>query len=99
MWAAVFIGFFSLSQSKLPGYVLPALPPLCLLAAAVLEELWPQKPPLAWAQSGLVGIIFLICGRAPWAAREPEIPHAALFAHGFNRSGRRRAVVTQEPLN
>lgn len=30
-WMVVPIGFFSLSGSKLPGYVLPALPAMCLL--------------------------------------------------------------------
>jgi len=32
-WAAFPVIFFSLSQSKLPGYVLPAIPPLMLLIA------------------------------------------------------------------
>lgn len=32
-WAVFPILFFSLSQSKLPGYVLPAIPPLALLCA------------------------------------------------------------------
>jgi 4-amino-4-deoxy-L-arabinose transferase-like glycosyltransferase len=33
IWAAVPIAFFSLSQSKLPGYILPAIPALLILAA------------------------------------------------------------------
>jgi 4-amino-4-deoxy-L-arabinose transferase-like glycosyltransferase len=33
VWAATIFLFFSLSSSKLPAYVLPALPPLVLLAA------------------------------------------------------------------
>jgi 4-amino-4-deoxy-L-arabinose transferase-like glycosyltransferase len=32
-WAMFPVVFFSFSQSKLPGYVLPAIPPLCLLCA------------------------------------------------------------------
>jgi hypothetical protein len=32
-WAAFPLFFFSLSQSKLPGYILPAIPPLALLCA------------------------------------------------------------------
>ncbi len=32
-WAIVPVVFFSLSQSKLPGYVLPAIPPLALLCS------------------------------------------------------------------
>jgi 4-amino-4-deoxy-L-arabinose transferase-like glycosyltransferase len=33
VWAAFCLLFFSTSQSKLPGYILPALPPLALLLA------------------------------------------------------------------
>lgn len=33
VWLAVIVGFFSLPASKLPGYVLPALPPLAFLMA------------------------------------------------------------------
>jgi len=36
VWLAVVIGFFSLPQSKLIGYVLPALAPLALLMADVI---------------------------------------------------------------
>ena len=38
LWAAVILVFFSLSVSKLPTYVLPALPPLAILGARTL--LW-----------------------------------------------------------
>ncbi len=37
IWAAVVILFFSMPRSKLVGYVLPAVPPLALLAAAGLR--------------------------------------------------------------
>jgi 4-amino-4-deoxy-L-arabinose transferase-like glycosyltransferase len=37
-WAAFPILFFSLSQSKLPGYILPAIPPLALLIARALAH-------------------------------------------------------------
>ncbi|MSQ58936.1 MAG: glycosyltransferase family 39 protein [Betaproteobacteria bacterium] len=33
LWAACVVGFFSISGSKLPGYVLPAVAPLAILAA------------------------------------------------------------------
>jgi 4-amino-4-deoxy-L-arabinose transferase-like glycosyltransferase len=36
-WAAVPVFFFSLSKSKLPGYVLPSIPPLGLLVARALS--------------------------------------------------------------
>ncbi len=61
-WAGVWIGFFSLSGTKLPSYVLPAYPALALLTAAWLEG-WiasPQLvsrwlPRLAWATLAICG--------------------------------------------
>ena len=43
VWAATIFLFFSLSSSKLPAYVLPALPPLVLLAARRVGELDAKK--------------------------------------------------------
>ncbi len=37
-WAGFTILFFSLSQSKLPGYILPALPPLAMLLAPAVRN-------------------------------------------------------------
>ena len=37
-WAIFPFLFFSFSQSKLPGYILPAIPPLCLLIAVGLQR-------------------------------------------------------------
>lgn len=39
-WALLPILFFSLSRSKLPGYVLPVFPALALLAAREWDRLW-----------------------------------------------------------
>ena len=48
LWAALPVVFFSFSQSKLPGYILPAIPPFALFLG---EHLWRrldegQEPPL-----------------------------------------------------
>ncbi len=59
-WAAVVVVFFSLSRSKLPGYVLPALPPLCLLAAVRLRSLWTVKNGLRAGEAALMGFTGLI---------------------------------------
>lgn len=40
IWALVPFLFFSLSQSKLPGYALPMLPALALIVAREWERLW-----------------------------------------------------------
>jgi 4-amino-4-deoxy-L-arabinose transferase-like glycosyltransferase len=37
-WAAFCLAFFSLSRSKLPGYVLPAFPPIAALLSAILTS-------------------------------------------------------------
>jgi len=37
VWCAVVLGFFSIPSSKLIGYVLPALPPLAVLLAEVVQ--------------------------------------------------------------
>ena len=37
-WAIFPIAFFSFSQSKLPGYILPAIPPLSLLCAVAIAR-------------------------------------------------------------
>jgi 4-amino-4-deoxy-L-arabinose transferase-like glycosyltransferase len=39
VWAAAIFVFFSLSGSKLPGYILPVLPALAILAALALDRL------------------------------------------------------------
>lgn len=38
IWIVVVVAFFSISQSKLPGYILPAVPPGILLLANYLRE-------------------------------------------------------------
>jgi 4-amino-4-deoxy-L-arabinose transferase-like glycosyltransferase len=44
IWIAVIIIFFSISQSKLPGYVLPAITPGILLIANYMRERFGQRP-------------------------------------------------------
>ena len=47
IWIAVTVVFFSISQSKLPGYVLPAIPPGIVLLAEYMRERIAAKPRLA----------------------------------------------------
>jgi 4-amino-4-deoxy-L-arabinose transferase-like glycosyltransferase len=57
IWAAVVIVFFSASRSKLPGYVLPALPAILLLFARhhrEMSERLRRAPALACVAGGLV---------------------------------------------
>ncbi len=49
VWILVFVVFFSISQSKLPGYVLPAIPAGVALAAQYLRVKMSGKPGLVIA--------------------------------------------------
>jgi 4-amino-4-deoxy-L-arabinose transferase-like glycosyltransferase len=42
-WVVFCVAFFSISQSKLPGYILPALPPIALLVAHKTKT-WFEQP-------------------------------------------------------
>jgi 4-amino-4-deoxy-L-arabinose transferase-like glycosyltransferase len=43
IWSAVVFVFFSLSQSKLPPYILPVFPVLCLVLGWLVHEAWQGK--------------------------------------------------------
>jgi 4-amino-4-deoxy-L-arabinose transferase-like glycosyltransferase len=43
LWAVLVVGFFSLSDSKLIPYILPAAPPLALLIGRHLAALWERR--------------------------------------------------------
>ena len=46
-WAIFPVAFFSLSRSKLPGYILPAIPPLALICAVALARAVKQNRAIA----------------------------------------------------
>ncbi len=58
-WAMTIFVFFSISHSKLPGYVVPAFVPLSLLLAAVWREAdpTPGSSPPDWLTAGLAAMI------------------------------------------
>lgn len=85
LWAIVPIVFFSFSQSKLPGYILPAIPAFAILAA---EYLWRRveegNEPSLWLTSlhaltggGLIGSALLT---VYFVYRIPIKPLAAFIA-------------------
>jgi 4-amino-4-deoxy-L-arabinose transferase-like glycosyltransferase len=58
-WAAFTVLFFSFSQSKLPDYILPAIPPLfVLLGRQVARSLEQGGKTITW-QMGAAGLVFL----------------------------------------
>jgi 4-amino-4-deoxy-L-arabinose transferase-like glycosyltransferase len=71
LWAGIVIVFFSLSHSKLIPYVLPALPPLAILAALKAEDLIRGREVAgAWVKAlllvALLGVAFF-GGTFVWA--------------------------------
>jgi 4-amino-4-deoxy-L-arabinose transferase-like glycosyltransferase len=81
LWAAVTILFFSLSHSKLIPYILPALPPLAVLAALQLDRLLEGGRPavatrilliVASSLCALFGAAFVWAGAGNVRALEPS---------------------------
>ncbi|MGQ0653772.1 MAG: glycosyltransferase family 39 protein [Betaproteobacteria bacterium] len=72
LWVSVVIGFFSLSSSKLPAYILPAFPALAVLAAAHLVSdsgrrlLVAQSLLLVAAGAALAAVSGRFAGFADW---------------------------------
>lgn len=60
-WAAVIFVFFTISHSKLPGYFLPALIPLSLLAAAAWKDMDAPDAVRApdWLTAGFAAMILM----------------------------------------
>ncbi|HMA87369.1 MAG TPA: phospholipid carrier-dependent glycosyltransferase [Burkholderiales bacterium] len=75
VWAAVIFAFFSLSHSKLPGYVIPVMPALALLLAR--DATRGARLPL-----GALSAAALVLGAAlaMLAPRLPSLPHAPALA-------------------
>ena len=79
-WVAFPLVFFSVSKSKLPGYILPAIPPLVLLLAASLgSRLRPAEKPARWLVAvlgaGLLGLataVYAFSGK--WTAPTGILP-------------------------
>ncbi|MGJ7581638.1 ArnT family glycosyltransferase [Variovorax sp. RHLX14] len=78
IWLTVIVIFFSIPRSKLVGYVLPCLPPLAYLIAAVLSHFtqsWKIPAALRWTA---VGAAVLCVGSVLAAARFATPPGARL---------------------
>ncbi len=80
-WALFPIAFFSISRSKLPGYILPAIPALALLLCAALVRFQEERR-VALRVTGLFAVT--VCGVAaivvaffPGSLHNPSIPPSA----------------------
>jgi 4-amino-4-deoxy-L-arabinose transferase-like glycosyltransferase len=87
LWALIPIVFFSLSESKLPGYILPSIPPLTILTGDYLNRIRERglKPWLLVTHAVLTGLLMAFVLLLPLHLRNPEAmpPGAALFAGGL----------------
>ncbi len=87
LWAVVVIVFFSLSESKLPGYILPAVPPLTILAGDYLNRIRRRglKTWLLVLHAVLTGLLTMFVLLMPLHLTRPEsIPRGvALVAAGL----------------
>ncbi|MBZ5662777.1 MAG: glycosyltransferase family 39 protein [Acidobacteriia bacterium] len=60
-WAVFPLLFFSFSQSKLPGYILPAIPPLFLFMSGAMQRLFASSNRGAAVLTGITGAMFTAC--------------------------------------
>jgi 4-amino-4-deoxy-L-arabinose transferase-like glycosyltransferase len=83
-WSIFPVVFFSFSQSKLPGYILPAFPPLALLLAHSFVHASEQTPTRArWLAIATAILWLAICASgAHWLHR---LPNPALQAVEFHQ--------------
>ncbi len=67
LWALFPIVFFSFSGSKLPGYILPSIPPFGILAGDYLFRIRREGVPrwLLWLHAALCGVLVLVVVLAP----------------------------------
>ncbi|MBL0213462.1 MAG: glycosyltransferase family 39 protein [Myxococcales bacterium] len=62
LWAICGVAMFCLVQTKFHHYILPAIPPLAILVAFLLDDLWSKRYTLHPLLAGLgVGIVLMIC--------------------------------------
>lgn len=78
-WAAVIFVFFTLSRSKLPGYVLPALPPLSILAGKAWQDARSKLATGApgWMTAGFAAIVFVGLALGAFAESLHLLPRSA----------------------
>ncbi len=67
LWALFPIVFFSFSGSKLPGYILPSIPPLTILTADYLNRIRREGLPkwLLWSHAALCAVMVFVLVLAP----------------------------------
>jgi 4-amino-4-deoxy-L-arabinose transferase-like glycosyltransferase len=63
LWLALPLVFFSLAGSKLPGYILPCVPPLAILVGHVADRMVREGPsPESWLWGRVAALVTLVLG-------------------------------------
>ena len=63
LWLLLPLAFFSLAASKLPGYILPCVPPLAILMGRAADRLVNEAAtPERWLSARVVGLVGLVLG-------------------------------------
>ena len=87
IWALIPIVFFSFSESKLAGYILPSIPPLTILTGDYLNRMRERglRPWLLITHAVLTGLLTGFVVLLPLNLQHPETmpPHDALLAGGM----------------
>ncbi len=89
-WLLFPLLFFSFSTSKLPGYILPALPAITLLAGYRLDQLAISSVEGKWALRITAAVSLVLAGATPiYALRmgNPSLKCAAILAICFGIAG------------
>ena len=103
-WVVLPFVFFSISRNKLPGYLLPVLPPLTLWIAHIVEKNWPVRATES-ADEKLLKYPAkdpLLARLAPWlvglsALLLLAIPVLCLLLPGSLAGGLRQALAASTP--
>ena len=74
VWIVVPIVFFSISRSKLPGYILPAIPPAALLAGDYISRRSVFSRIQVMLHSLLCGAIMAVALLVPWRLLREPVP-------------------------
>ncbi len=92
LWLVLMVAFFSAAATKLPGYILPALPGGSLLVTLLFVPLQPSSPALGaglritgWGNASLLALMGVAAVLAPrWLETDPSYP---AFADALRASG------------
>lgn len=82
LWGVSIIGFFTAASSKLAPYILPALPPLALVAGGWLDRVV-ERPALAAAVARWLGTTMFVLGLVGVSAAAVAWPLESTFAQAF----------------